>query len=148
MIGAPTVEGYEILAELGHGGMGVVYKARQTGLNRTVAVKMILSREPTTANEIARFLAEAEAVAAIRHPNVVQVYESGTAGGLPFFAMMLWIAVWAVPRALRSGWGLGPVAIFAHSAVDYPIQRIPAALVMFIMLAAIAGNTGGADELA
>ena len=61
-------------------------------------------------------------------------------GGLPFFALMLWIVVWTVPRALRSGWGVGLIAIFVHCLVDYPIQRIPVALVMFIMLAAVASK--------
>lgn len=64
-------------------------------------------------------------------------------GGLPFFALVLWIMIWTVPRALRSGWGVGVVAIFMHCVVDYPIQRIPVALVMFIMLAAVASTSPG-----
>ena len=67
-------------------------------------------------------------------------------GGLPFFALMLWIVVWTVPWALRSAWGIGVVAIFVHCLVDYPIQRIPVALVMFIMLAAVASTSRVADE--
>jgi hypothetical protein len=66
-------------------------------------------------------------------------------GGLPFFALMLWIVVWTVPRALRSGWGVGLIAIFVHCVVDYPIQRIPVALVMFIMLAAVASASRPAE---
>ena len=66
-------------------------------------------------------------------------------GGLPFFALMLWIVVWTVPRALRSGWGVGLIAIFVHCVVDYPIQRIPVALVMFIMLAAVASASRTAE---
>ncbi len=66
-------------------------------------------------------------------------------GGLPFFALMLWILVWTAPRALRSGWGIGVVAIFVHCVVDYPIQRIPVALVMFIMLAAVASTSRPAE---
>jgi WD40 repeat protein/tRNA A-37 threonylcarbamoyl transferase component Bud32 len=79
--------GYEILEELGRGGMGVVYKARQVNLNRTVALKMILAGGHAGAEERARFLAEAEAIAAIRHPGIVQIHDFGTHGGLPFFAL-------------------------------------------------------------
>jgi membrane-bound metal-dependent hydrolase YbcI (DUF457 family) len=59
---------------------------------------------------------------------------------------MLWIALWAAPRALRSGWGAGVAAVFLHCLVDYPIQRTSVALVMFIMMAAIARPPDGADE--
>ena len=76
------VPGYEVLGELGRGGMGVVYKARQVSLNRLVALKMVLRAGHASEEERARFRREAEAVAALRHPNVVQVYEVGEAGGL------------------------------------------------------------------
>jgi tetratricopeptide (TPR) repeat protein/tRNA A-37 threonylcarbamoyl transferase component Bud32 len=79
--------GYVIEAEIGRGGMGVVYRARQLGLNRAVAVKMVRGRDRADDKEIIRFLAEAEAVAAIRHPHVVQVYEYGERDGRPFLAM-------------------------------------------------------------
>ena len=62
-------------------------------------------------------------------------------GGLPFFAIMLWMIVWIVPRALRSGWGAGVAAIFLHCTVDYPIERASVALVMFIMMAAVAARS-------
>lgn len=65
-------------------------------------------------------------------------------GGLPLLAIMLWLAAWAVPRALKSVWGAGVIAVFLHSIVDYPIQRVSVALLMFIMLAAIA--TYGPEE--
>jgi tRNA A-37 threonylcarbamoyl transferase component Bud32 len=79
--------GYEILGELGRGGMGVVYKARQEKLKRIVALKMILSGSHAGVDERVRFLAEAEAIAAIAHPSIVQIHEFGTHEDLPFFAM-------------------------------------------------------------
>jgi WD40 repeat protein len=79
--------GYEIRGELGRGGMGVVYKARQTILNRTVALKMVVAGAHAEPESLVRFVAEAEAVAALQHPNVVQVYEVGSHEGLPFFSL-------------------------------------------------------------
>src|SRR5262249_20811536 len=78
--------GYELLEQVGEGGMGVVYRARDTRLNRVVALKMVLG-EAAAPRAFIRFLAEAEAVAAIRHPHVVQVYEYGEAAGRPFLAL-------------------------------------------------------------
>jgi WD40 repeat protein/tRNA A-37 threonylcarbamoyl transferase component Bud32 len=79
--------GYEIVGELGRGGMGVVYKARDRKLNRDVALKMVLHGAAAGAGAVRRFLTEAEALAALHHPNVVQVYERGECQGLPYFAM-------------------------------------------------------------
>ncbi len=81
------IPGYDILAELGRGGMGVVYKARQRDLPRTVAVKMILAGGHAGEQELARFRTEAEAVARLQHPNIVQVFEVGEASGHPFLAL-------------------------------------------------------------
>jgi WD40 repeat protein/serine/threonine protein kinase len=83
----PVIAGYEILAELGRGGMGVVYKARQTGLNRIVAIKMIGTGPATNANMLARFRSEAEVIARLQQPNIVQVYDIGTCPAGPYFAM-------------------------------------------------------------
>ena len=82
-----AVPGYEIIDELGRGGMGVVYKARQIKLNRIVALKMVLAGGHANSVEIARFVTEAEAVAAVRHSNVIQVFDSGEANGHPYMAM-------------------------------------------------------------
>ncbi len=82
----PVVPGYEILGKLGQGGMGVVYEARQTKLGRLVALKMIRGGR-ADADQLERFRGEAEAVAQLQHPNIVQIYEVGEADGLPFFSL-------------------------------------------------------------
>jgi WD40 repeat protein/tRNA A-37 threonylcarbamoyl transferase component Bud32 len=81
------VPGYEILGELGRGGMGVVYQARHQKLNRLVALKMILAGSHAAAADLTRFQTEAEAIARLQHPNIVQVYEVGEHEGKPFFAL-------------------------------------------------------------
>ena len=83
----PAIDGYKILGELGRGGMGVVYRARQVLLNRSCALKMILAGAHANDEATARFLAEAEAVARLQHPNVVQIRHIGEADGLPFFEL-------------------------------------------------------------
>lgn len=83
----PAVPGYEILGELGRGGMGVVYQARQLGLQRTVALKMIRTGIQAGPKELARFRAEAAAIARLQHPNIVHVYDVGEAAGWPFFVL-------------------------------------------------------------
>jgi formylglycine-generating enzyme required for sulfatase activity len=81
--------GYLILGELGRGAMGVVYKARHTRLNRVVALKMILGGGHAGPEERLRFMAEAELIASIEHPGIVQVYDFGTHDQLPFFSLEL-----------------------------------------------------------
>jgi serine/threonine protein kinase len=83
----PWLDEYERLEEIGRGAKGVVYKARQAGLNRVVALKMVLAGAHASADELARFRREAEGLARLRHPNVVQVYAVGDEDGLPFFSM-------------------------------------------------------------
>jgi serine/threonine-protein kinase len=89
-----TVKDYDLLAEIGRGGMGIIYKARQRSLNRLVAVKMIRSAEWATPEERMRFRWEAEAVGALDHPNIVPIYEVGEFTSddgvqMPFFSMKL-----------------------------------------------------------
>jgi serine/threonine-protein kinase len=82
-----VVPGYEILGELGRGGMGVVFQARRLKLNRVVALKMVLAGGHAGPDDLARFLAEAEAVAALQHPHIVQLHDFGEHNGLPFFTL-------------------------------------------------------------
>ena len=86
---ASPVPGYEIFEELGRGGMGVVYRAQQSGLNRPVALKMILAGSHAGPVERERFRREAQAVAALQHPSIVQIFEIGEASGHPYLALEL-----------------------------------------------------------
>jgi DNA-binding beta-propeller fold protein YncE len=83
----PVLDGYVILAEEGRGSMGVVYRARQRGLGRLVALKMVLSGAHAGRQELARFRTEAESVARLQHPGIVQIYEIGEEKGRPFLSL-------------------------------------------------------------
>ena len=78
---------YELIEEIGRGGMGVVYRAKQTDLDRTVAVKMILSSALASSEDVRRFLAESKAAGRLRHRNIVGIHEAGQVHGQHFFAM-------------------------------------------------------------
>jgi tetratricopeptide (TPR) repeat protein len=82
-----ALPGYEVLGLLGQGGMGMVYKARHKGLNRTVALKMIRAGAWATEEDVSRFRTEAEAVARLQHPNIVQVYDVGEHEGRPYLSL-------------------------------------------------------------
>ncbi len=117
---------YELLAELGRGGMGVVYKARQLSLGRTVALKMILRGELASPAELARFQAEAQSVARLDHPHIVPIYEVGEHEGQAYFTMK-YVSGTTLARRLAEGpigateaaELLAPVC----EAIDYAHQR-------------------------
>ena len=105
--GLPVIPGYEVLGVLGRGGMGVVYRAWQKGLNRSVAVKMVHAWTQADPKVLSRFRVEAEAVARLQHPHIVQVHEVGEHAGSPFLVLELvegrslaaWLA--GTPRPAR-----------------------------------------------
>lgn len=84
--GLPTVPGYEIIRLLGRGGMGTVYKARHLQLDRLVALKMV-SERCVSSGQLARFRTEAQALAGLRHPHIVQIYEVNECGGVPYLSL-------------------------------------------------------------
>ena len=83
----PSVPGYELLEEVGHGGMGVVYKAKQTASGRIVALKIIRKERLSHPESVLRFRRESQAASRLSHPNIVLVYESDQAGDQHYLAM-------------------------------------------------------------
>jgi serine/threonine-protein kinase len=98
----PVLPGYEILEELGKGGMGVVYKARQRPFGRLVALKMVRAHLLAGPDEVARFRTEAQAVGRLDHPHVVHVFAFGEEQGCPYFAME-YLSGGSLARLLRQG---------------------------------------------
>lgn len=109
---------YELLDELGRGGMGVVYKARQASLERTVALKMFSRASAPTAADVARFRAEAEAAARLDHPAIVPIYEVGQHDSQPYFTMKF-VAGTTLAERLAGG----PMAPREAAALLAPIAR-------------------------
>ena len=85
----PTIPGYEVLGVLGRGGIGIIYRVHHLKLDRDTALKMLLSGEFAAPVEVVRFMREAQAVAALKHPNIVQIYDVGEVDGRPYFTMEL-----------------------------------------------------------
>jgi eukaryotic-like serine/threonine-protein kinase len=87
LTGCPDIPGYKVESILGRGGMGIVYKATHLRLNRPVALKMLLSGDFASANELTRFMREAQSVAALHHAHIVQIHDEGTLDGRPYYTM-------------------------------------------------------------
>jgi serine/threonine protein kinase/dipeptidyl aminopeptidase/acylaminoacyl peptidase len=128
---AERVGHYELLEQLGRGGMGVVFRARDTRLNRIVALKLILTGKLASDSEVKRFRTEAEAAAHLEHPNIVPIYEVGESEGRHFFAMKLMeggsLAEWNSPCAAdlkpTSTQGIAALAAKLSRAVHHAHQR-------------------------
>ncbi len=106
--GSPRIPGYEVLEEIGRGGMGVVYKARQFNPPRLVALKMILSGEHADPEQLARFQAEAEAIARLTHPVITQIHQVGewhpaSGGPAVLFLTLEFVSGRSLARRLKSG---------------------------------------------
>ena len=112
------LDDYEIIEELGRGGMGVVYRARQVSLNRIVALKMMLGGAHASAADMARFRAEAESAARLDHPNIVPVYAVAEHDGRPYFTMK-----WVDGATLASRLAAGPLPPREAAAILAPVCR-------------------------
>ncbi len=137
----PRVRGFEVVAEIGRGGMGVVYKARHLRLNRLVALKMVLAGAAANPRIVQRFLFEAQFLAKIQHPQVVQIYEIDTYQGptgvpVPYLAMEL-LEGGSLSRRLKQG------AAESDGEPRWPTPRAAAALMEGIARAVHAAHLKG-----
>ena len=117
---------YEVLGELGRGGMGVVYKAHQRRLNRTVALKMVLSGPYATPAELTRFFVEAEMVARLTHPSIVQIYDVGEHEGMPYLALEFVSGGTLAAQMRGQPWPVGQAAALVEQlarAIHHAHQR-------------------------
>jgi len=118
--GPPSIPGYDIVGELGRGGMGVVYKAYQVRAKRFVALKMVVPGSESDKNLLQRFHTEAQAVAHLAHPNIVQIYEMGDYNGWPYFSLEFC-------GGSNLGRKLGGTPMVAHHAVEL-IEKVARAI--------------------
>jgi serine/threonine protein kinase len=132
----PQVPGYEILGELGRGGMGVVYEAMELALKRRVALKLVRFTMADNDEAMQRFRREAETVAALHHTNIVPIFAFGTEGGVHFYAMQL-IAGRSLAAVLKeaqtqgrpldvkavAGWGVQAAEALAHAHAREVVHR-------------------------
>jgi serine/threonine-protein kinase len=114
---------YELLEEIGRGGMGVVFRARQVSLGRLVAVKVILAADIASAEELWRFRREAETVARLEHPHIIPVYETGIHQGHPYFSMKLMEGGSFAGRPAGDARAAAEVVAVVAGAVHYAHQR-------------------------
>lgn len=119
---ASRIGDYELLAEIGRGGMGVVYRARQVSLDRIVALKMLLRGSLASDADLARFRAEAEATARLNHPNIIPVYEIGEYEEQPYFSMK-----YIEGKTLAQRLSRGPLTAKESVAVLLPVVQAIAA---------------------
>ncbi len=115
----PSIQGYEILGELGRGGMGVVYKAKQLALGRIVALKMLHPGDEPSAESLGRFRTEAESAARLDHPHIVPIHEVGANEGRPFFTMRYVAGESLAQRLAREG----PMGAREAAALLLPAAR-------------------------
>jgi len=159
----PTIPDYEIEGQLGRGGMGVVYRARQTTLNRPVAIKMILGGKYTDPMAQTRFLIEAEVIAAIQNPHIVQLFQYGRHDDQPFFVLefvgggslagRLKAAGHFTPRdaatmVARLADGISAAHLGDVAGADVDVPGLPVdSLAAVVGAVAVLGDTPGHDEV-
>ncbi len=110
-----AIDGYELLGVLGRGGMGVVYKARDLRLGRIVAIKTIVDAQHATPEQLGRFLAEAEVVARLQHPHIIQIHAIGEQEGRPYFSLEYAEGGSLAQRLAEGPMAAGPAAVLVEA---------------------------------